>query len=72
MVGEHTGAAAAYVGMTRGRTTNTAHLVAADLADARQQWTAVFARDRADLGPAHAAGLAAREAARYAQPRPLD
>ena len=72
VLGEHTGAAAAYVGMTRGRTVNTAHLVAADLADARQQWIAVFARDRADLGAAHAAGLAAIEAACYAQPRPLD
>ena len=32
---EHTGAAAAYVAMTRGREPNTAHLVADDLADAR-------------------------------------
>ncbi|WP_448642946.1 MobF family relaxase [Geodermatophilus sp. URMC 63] len=72
MVGEHTGAAAAYVGMTRGRTANTAHLVAPDLTEARDQWIAVFARDRADLGPAHAADLAAAEAARYATPRPLE
>ncbi|SOC50818.1 AAA domain-containing protein [Blastococcus aggregatus] len=68
VIGEHTGAASAYVGMTRGRTANTAHLVAADLAEARQQWMAVFGRDRADLGPAHAAQLAATEAARYAHP----
>ena len=40
--------------MTRGRTANTAHLIAADLGQAREQWIAVFARDRADLGPAHA------------------
>jgi exodeoxyribonuclease V alpha subunit len=72
VLGEHTGAASAYVGMTRGRTTNTAHLMAADLAEARQQWMAVFGRDRADLGPGHAAQLAAAEAARYAQPRSLD
>jgi hypothetical protein len=72
VIGEHTGAASAYVGMTRGRTGNTAHLVAVDLADAREQWIAVFARDRADLGPAHAAHQAAAEAARYATPRPLD
>ncbi|WP_422678028.1 hypothetical protein [Blastococcus brunescens] len=70
VVGEDTGAAAAYVGMTRGREANTAHLVAADPAEAREQWLAVFARDRADLGPAHAARLAAAEAARYATPRP--
>ncbi|MBN1094019.1 relaxase domain-containing protein [Blastococcus sp. TML/M2B] len=72
VVGEDTGAAAAYVGMTRGREANTAHLVAADPAQAREQWLAVFARDRADLGPAHAARLAAAEAARYATPRPLE
>jgi hypothetical protein len=72
VVGERTGAAAAYVGMTRGRVANTAHLVATDPADAPQQWIAAFGRDRADLGPAHAAQQAAAEAARYAAPRPLD
>ncbi|TKJ23725.1 MobF family relaxase [Blastococcus sp. CCUG 61487] len=72
VIGEHTGASSAYVGMTRGRETNTAHLVAADTDEAREQWIAVFARDRADLGPAHAAQLAARETARYASSRPLD
>jgi hypothetical protein len=53
LIGEHTGASAAYVAMTRGRHDNTAHLVAEDLDDARRQWVDVFARDRADLGPAH-------------------
>jgi exodeoxyribonuclease V alpha subunit len=72
VVGEHTGAASAYVGMTRGRTSNIAHLVAADTADARAQWLEVFTRDRADLGAAHAAELAAREADTYARTRPLD
>jgi exodeoxyribonuclease V alpha subunit len=72
VVGEHTGAASAYVGMTRGREANTAHLVAADADEAREQWVAVFARDRADLGPAHAAEQAAVEAARYSAPRPLE
>ncbi len=71
VVGEHTGAASAYVGMTRGRQANTAHLVAADLDEAGEQWVATFARNRADLGPAHAAQLADREASRYAEPRPL-
>ncbi|MGY1914192.1 MobF family relaxase [Blastococcus sp. HT6-30] len=70
-IGEHTGAASAYVGMTRGRQTNTAHLVAADVESAREQWLTVFVRDRADLGPAHAARAAAAEAARYARSRPL-
>lgn len=72
LVGETTGAAAAYVGMTRGRKANTAHLVADSVEDARAQWVAVFARDRADLGPAHAARVAAEDIDRYgprARPR---
>lgn len=51
---ETTGAAAAYVAMTRGRESNTAHLVAESIEDARQQWIDACSRDRADLGPAHA------------------
>jgi hypothetical protein len=71
VLAEHTGAAAAYVAMTRGRQNNTAHLVADSLQDARGQWIQTFTRDRADLGPAHAAKLAARESAKYANGRPL-
>ncbi len=37
-----------------------------DLDEAREQWVAVFARDRADLGPGQARETAARDAARYA------
>jgi exodeoxyribonuclease V alpha subunit len=55
VVGESTGAAAAYVAMTRGRHSNVAHLVADSVDAARQQWVDVFSRDRADLGPGHAA-----------------
>jgi exodeoxyribonuclease V alpha subunit len=65
VIGERTGAASAYVGMTRGRQANTAHLVAADTAEARAQWVGVFARDRADLGPGHAGQRAALEVDRY-------
>ncbi|MEO6144610.1 MAG: AAA family ATPase, partial [Dermatophilaceae bacterium] len=72
LVGEHTGAAAAYVGMTRGREANIAHMVAGSAADARDQWISTFSRDRADLGPAHAAALAASEAATYATGRPAE
>jgi conjugative relaxase-like TrwC/TraI family protein len=72
LLGEHTGAAAAYVAMTRGRQDNTAHLVADTAEEARAQWVLAFGRDRADLGPAHAAALAAEEASRYATHRPLD
>lgn len=43
-------AAGVYVGMTRGRETNRLHVVAGDLADAKQQFVDVLARDRADRG----------------------
>lgn len=54
-------AAGLYVGMTRGRHRNTVHLIAADLADAREQFTAALQRDRADRGLADAT-LAAHDA----------
>jgi exodeoxyribonuclease V alpha subunit len=53
-ISDTTGAAAAYVAMTRGRHHNVAHLVADNTDEAKQQWIDVFSRDRADLGPAHA------------------
>jgi exodeoxyribonuclease V alpha subunit len=65
LVGDSTGAAAAYVGMTRGRARNVAHLVADSPEDARRQWVEVFSRDRADLGPGHAAQVAADDIDRY-------
>ena len=65
LVGDSTGAAAAYVGMTRGRVRNIAHLVADSPEDARRQWVEVFSRDRADLGPGHAAQVAADDIDRY-------
>ncbi len=65
LLGETTGAAAAYVAMTRGRDRNTAHLVAETLDDARQQWIGTFHRDRADLGPRHAAQAATEAIDRY-------
>jgi hypothetical protein len=69
-VGDHTGASSAYVGMTRGHENNTAHLVADSLEEARRQWVEVFGRDRADLGPAHAARLAAEAVERYGPDAP--
>lgn len=75
LIGEHTGAASAYVGMTRGREGNVAHLVAESVEDARKQWADVFGRDRADLGPTHAREAAAEAIERYgpeAPPRPVD
>ncbi len=65
LIGEATGAAAAYVGMTRGRHHNTAHLVAHNRDEARAQWVDVFSRDRADLGPRHAAQTATDDIDRY-------
>lgn len=70
LVGEHGGAASAYVGMTRGRTRNVAHLVAESVEDARKQWCDVFARDRADLGPAHSREAAAEAIERYGSMKP--
>jgi conjugative relaxase-like TrwC/TraI family protein len=64
-IGDTTGAAAAYVAMTRGRHSNTAHLVAESVDDARRQWVDVFGRDRADLGPAHAKRQAIEAVDRY-------
>ena len=70
-IGNTTGAAAAYVATTRGREGNTAHLVAESVEDARRQWVEVFARDRADLGPAHAKRQAIEAIDRYgSQQRP--
>jgi exodeoxyribonuclease V alpha subunit len=69
-LGDTTGAAAAYVAMTRGRHDNTAHLVAETVDHARRQWVEAFARDRADLGPAHAKRQAIEAVDRYgSQPR---
>ena len=65
VLGDQSGAASAYVAMTRGRTANTAHLVADTIDQARQQWVGVFSRDRADLGPARAATRAAEDLDRY-------
>ena len=70
LVSERTSAASAYVAMTRGRQNNVAHLVAADMTDARDQWAEVFTRDRTDLGPAHARRLARHAAADYASSPP--
>jgi hypothetical protein len=47
--------------MTRGRERN----VAESLDDVRRQWVEMFGRDRADLGPSHAAGMAAEAIDRY-------
>ncbi len=65
VVSDHSGAAATYVGMSRGRGRNVAHLVADTVADARDQWTSAFARDRADLGPARARLRALDDIERY-------
>jgi len=70
VLSEQTSAASAYVGMTRGRDVNVAHIVATDLEDAHRQWEATFSRDRADLGPAVAAHRAAEDIERYGPNRP--
>ncbi|MFT4008826.1 MAG: MobF family relaxase [Nocardioidaceae bacterium] len=72
LIAETTSASAAYVGMTRGRDNNIAHIVAEDVDQARVIWDQVMGHDRADLGPAHAAKQAAEEMERYAPQRPID
>ncbi|CAN5484500.1 hypothetical protein BH09ACT12_BH09ACT12_23970 [soil metagenome] len=69
-VGEHTGAASAYVGMTRGRERNVAHLVAESHDDARRKWVEVFGRHRADLGPEWAAQRAVEAVDRFGPQAP--
>lgn len=64
-LGDTTGAASAYVAMTRGRHSNVAHLVAESVEDACKQWIGVSGRNRADLGPAHARRLAIDAVDRY-------
>jgi len=54
LMSETTSAAAAYVGMSRGRHHNVAHLVADTPEQARALWEQALGRDRADLGVAHA------------------
>ncbi|PDQ35976.1 MAG: hypothetical protein B5766_02185 [Candidatus Lumbricidophila eiseniae] len=51
-------AAGVYVGLTRGQEENRLHVVAADLEDAREQFTAALERDRADRGLREATGRA--------------
>jgi exodeoxyribonuclease V alpha subunit len=63
---DHSTAASAYVGMTRGRECNVVHVIADDVHDAREQWVTAFSRNRADLGPAAARAAAAHAAAGYA------
>ena len=56
--------------MSCGRGHNTAHLVADTTDDARRHWIEVFSRDRADLGPGHAAQNAAEDIERYGPQAP--
>ena len=73
-----TDAAAAYVALTRGRHTNTIHIVAGSVDEAREQWVAAAGRNRADLGLDQARAAARNEARSYAatdqqrwQPEPV-
>ena len=65
VVGQATTAAAAYVGMTRGRHNNTAHLIAETPEQARALWEGACSRERADLGVAHARLQALDDIDRY-------
>ena len=62
---ESTSAASAYVGMTRARHDNIAHLVAETPEQAKTIWESACGRDRADLGVAHARLQAIDDIDRY-------
>lgn len=65
VIDDSTSAASAYVGMTRGRHNNTAHLVADSPEQARKIWEQTMSRDRADLGVARARLQALDDIDRY-------
>lgn len=62
---DSTDAPGLYVPMTRGRYSNTIHVVAEDLDSARAQWVEASGRNRADLGLESATQAARVEAADY-------
>ncbi|MCE5291823.1 MAG: AAA family ATPase [Nocardiaceae bacterium] len=68
VLGDTTTAQAAYVGMTRGRQTNTVHITATDITEARRQWIDTAGRDRADLGLRTSRDQAQQAASQYASP----
>ena len=72
MLSDATDAAAVYVGLTRGRHSNTVHIIAGTLDQAREQWVAAAGRNRADLGLDQARAAAAAEARDYAVVEPVD
>lgn len=65
LVSMSTDAAGAYVGLTRGRHSNTAHFVAGTIDQAREQWIEASGRNRADLGLDQARNAALNEARNY-------
>ena len=71
VMSENTSAASAYVGMTRGRHDNVAHLVAETPEHAQVIWDAALSRDRADLGVAHARLQALDDIDRYGPNAPV-
>jgi exodeoxyribonuclease V alpha subunit len=66
VLSDATDAAAVYVGLTRGRHTNTVHIIAGHLDQAREQWVQAAGRNRGDLGLDQARAAAAAEARDYA------
>ncbi|HZM66305.1 MAG TPA: AAA family ATPase [Nakamurella sp.] len=66
LLSDSTDAAAAYVALTRGRCTNTVHIVAGSVDEAREKWVQAAGRNRADLGLDQARAAARNEARNYA------
>jgi hypothetical protein len=72
VLSENISAAGVYVGMTRGRQTNTLHIVAETLDEARDLFIEATQRDRADQGLAVATAQAAQAVAGLINPAPTD
>ena len=65
LLSDSTDAAATYVALTRGRHTNTVHIVAGTPDEAREKWVQAAGRNRADLGLDQARAAATAEARNY-------
>jgi zona occludens toxin (predicted ATPase) len=65
VLSDATDAAAVYVGLTRGRYSNTVHIIAGTVDQAREQWVQAAGRNRADLGLDQARAATRAEARNY-------
>jgi hypothetical protein len=70
VLGDQTDSPGLYVALTRGRHSNTIHITANTLDQAKEQWVQAAGRNRADLGLDQARAAATTEAHNYAPTTP--